>query len=237
MRSHPNRSEPLGYRASGNYPLRWEKSPRRDTIIPAGVIFDNVKWTGETIYRKSFYPGHGMPPKGHPIIRNHLCISASMDSYPNGETVENAYALVVAAGHLQQKPAEDISNPELDMLLYCAWLHAKMMGDDEGTSRLENMNINNNLEWNAAHVELVRTVCLYRRFFITEKGYLGLGPGRTEVGDQVCVLFGGKMPFILRRVLNHFKLIGESYVYGIMDGEGLQQWEAREASEQWFEIR
>ncbi|PMD31122.1 hypothetical protein L207DRAFT_385252, partial [Hyaloscypha variabilis F] len=58
-----------------------------------------------------------------------------------------------------------------------------------------------------------------RRFFITEKGYLGLGPGHMEVGDQVTVLFGGKTPFILRKFEDHFKLIGESYIHGIMEGE------------------
>jgi hypothetical protein len=37
------------------------------------------------------------------------------------------------------------------------------------------------------------------RFFVTGRGYLGRGPLNVEVGDHVCVLFGGKAPFVLRK--------------------------------------
>ncbi|KAH8745035.1 hypothetical protein BGZ57DRAFT_742173, partial [Hyaloscypha finlandica] len=53
-----------------------------------------------------------------------------------------------------------------------------------------------------------------RRFFFTEKGYLGLGPNKIEAQDQVCIIFGGKTPFILRKVEEHYKLIGEAYIHG-----------------------
>jgi hypothetical protein len=78
-----------------------------------------------------------------------------------------------------------------------------------------------------------------RRFFISKNGYMGLAPSRAEVGDSVCILFGGQTPFILRKFPgvsagsgalkaiqevfggdgNLYLLIGESYVHGIMDGE------------------
>lgn len=38
----------------------------------------------------------------------------------------------------------------------------------------------------------------HRAFARTAKGYFVLGPKVLEVGDVVCVLFGGKMPFCLR---------------------------------------
>jgi hypothetical protein len=46
--------EPLGYQASGEYPVRLSKSHRRDNIIPSGVIADTVEWTGEVMYQQSF---------------------------------------------------------------------------------------------------------------------------------------------------------------------------------------
>jgi hypothetical protein len=39
--------------------------------------------------------------------------------------------------------------------------------------------------------------------------------------DTACALFGGMVPFILRDVASSekFRLVGESYIHGIMDGE------------------
>ena len=55
-----------------------------------------------------------------------------------------------------------------------------------------------------------------------DHGFVGLGPSHTMPGDIIVVLFGGSTPFILRpraSVEAGYLLIGEAYVYGIMDGE------------------
>ena len=47
-----------------------------------------------------------------------------------------------------------------------------------------------------------------------------------QVGDQVFVLFGGTMPFLLRvhdLSLEHFRLVGDCYLQGILDGEAMGQ--------------
>jgi hypothetical protein len=41
-----------------------------------------------------------------------------------------------------------------------------------------------------------------RRFFTTEKSYMGLGPSALQCGDIVSVLFGGEVPYVLRPVKN-----------------------------------
>jgi hypothetical protein len=46
--------------------------------------------------------------------------------------------------------------------------------------------------------ETVESATVSRRFFITDTGHMGLAPRDTQVGDHVFVLFGGKVPFILR---------------------------------------
>ncbi|EPE36533.1 hypothetical protein GLAREA_08696 [Glarea lozoyensis ATCC 20868] len=67
----------------------------------------------------------------------------------------------------------------------------------------------------------LRRAALKRAFFVTEKGYMGLGPASIQKGDFVYVLAGGQVPFILRKHTNAetYFLMGESYVHGIMDGE------------------
>ncbi|TVY17500.1 Heterokaryon incompatibility protein 6, OR allele [Lachnellula arida] len=64
-----------------------------------------------------------------------------------------------------------------------------------------------------------------RRLGITEKGYVGLIPEYGKVGDRVYVLDGCHMPFLLRVVdeVERFRLIGDCYVYGIMDGEFVKE--------------
>jgi hypothetical protein len=76
----------------------------------------------------------------------------------------------------------------------------------------------------------LRDMVVNQSFFITSKGYLGLGPPTIQKGDEVWVLFGGQMPFVLRqkkveaasreivRDTEH-ELVGDAYVHGIMDGE------------------
>lgn len=67
-----------------------------------------------------------------------------------------------------------------------------------------------------------------RKFFITKKGYIGTGTWNTEIGDSVYVLFGGKVPFLLRPAQSSssgpssYHYVGHAYVHGITDGEALQ---------------
>jgi hypothetical protein len=63
-----------------------------------------------------------------------------------------------------------------------------------------------------------------RRLGVTRKGYLGLLPGRVNVGDVVYVFDRCPLPYALRSVGNkgEFKFIGECFVYGIMDGEAVE---------------
>ena len=61
----------------------------------------------------------------------------------------------------------------------------------------------------------------HRKFFRTKKGFIGLGPRSMRQGDLVCILHGGRVPFILRKEGSHYRLVGESYVHGIMEGEAM----------------
>ncbi|KAF5665956.1 Het6 heterokaryon incompatibility [Fusarium denticulatum] len=66
-------------------------------------------------------------------------------------------------------------------------------------------------------------VSWYRRLFLTEGGYLGLAHPSAQPGDEVILLSGGRVPFVVRKgSLNGqacYHLVGETYVHGIMDGE------------------
>ncbi|KAK0643853.1 heterokaryon incompatibility protein-domain-containing protein [Cercophora newfieldiana] len=72
----------------------------------------------------------------------------------------------------------------------------------------------------AAIAELASSWGQQRRFIVTGRGFMGLGPMATESGDVVCVLFGGQVPFLLRPLQQGgFYLVGEAYIEGLMQGE------------------
>jgi hypothetical protein len=74
-----------------------------------------------------------------------------------------------------------------------------------------------------------------RSFFITQQGYMGVGPRKLEVNDEVWVLFGSRVSFALRKLQDvaeseirdksdkRYLSIGECYVHGIMKGEALKE--------------
>ncbi|CAI9630293.1 unnamed protein product [Alternaria burnsii] len=62
-----------------------------------------------------------------------------------------------------------------------------------------------------------------RRLFKTRRGFMGNGARSLRVGDEVWVLYRGGLPFVLRPLPNgHYRLVGESFVYGVMHGEALK---------------
>jgi hypothetical protein len=80
-------------------------------------------------------------------------------------------------------------------------------------------------EWPGPHLaDLYKNMLhIHRTAFRTEKGYLGMGPPATEKGDLVCVLPGCNVPFVLRKIEAGYRIMGECYTHGIMDGEAVVQ--------------
>lgn len=72
----------------------------------------------------------------------------------------------------------------------------------------------------------LRLIAVNRKFFVTQDGLYGMGPHLLEQGDLRCVLFGADLPFIIRRtgVIEQYRLIGQCYIRGVMDGEVICMW-------------
>ena len=87
-----------------------------------------------------------------------------------------------------------------------------------------------------AAIRAIGAACNGRAFFVTGNKHMGLAPGISRPGDEVCILFGCPVPFIIRPLevrkswtdsgetmeQKHYVLVGECYVYGLMDGEALE---------------
>ncbi|KAK7753719.1 hypothetical protein SLS62_004342 [Diatrype stigma] len=71
--------------------------------------------------------------------------------------------------------------------------------------------------------ELAKIIKLKRSIFVTEAGYIGVGPVDLRKGDEIRVLFGCRVPLLIRRVKRKLRVVGACFVYGMMDGEMVQK--------------
>jgi hypothetical protein len=106
-------------------------------------------------------------------------------------------------------------------------------GVSSGTRKYVRMYDNNKRSY-FMFEESVYTAIQNRKFFVTREGYLGLGPREMQVGDEVYVLHGSNVPFVLRPKSRPpidesynppypiFSLVGACYLHGIMDGEACE---------------
>ena len=80
---------------------------------------------------------------------------------------------------------------------------------------------------NAAHPLVYQAALGYvapnRKFLTTTKGLIGLGPRSMQPDDLICIMSGGRVPYILRKEGGHYRLVGESYVHGLMEGQAIQK--------------
>jgi hypothetical protein len=80
----------------------------------------------------------------------------------------------------------------------------------------------------------VKGVCMNRTVVVTDRGFYGLAPLLTAPGDVACILVGVDVPFILRprRDAGVLRLLGESYIHGVMEGQVKGMVERKEVFEQ-----
>jgi hypothetical protein len=105
---------------------------------------------------------------------------------------------------------------------------------------------------NSTFSQRCRDVADRRRLVGSKNGRIGLASADVEVGDCVCVFHGAGVPFVLRKKLDHYVIVGEacksrlqrtplrldrrSYahyflvdIHGLMDGEAIRLVESGEA--------
>ena len=145
-------------------------------------------------------------------------------SYPTGEPFAAALSMVLTAG-LRSAAYRDLSAEQhfADFTAFAASVFGGQHGfNDSNPSESTQNSHGDPLRY---HNALVR-VSQGRRFYSTSKNYIGTGPEAAQTGDQIWILYGGKVPFLLRPVageINRYQLLGESYVHGVMFGEAMEE--------------
>ena len=159
---------------------------------------------------------------------NHLPLFPCDSYYRNGEPLDVAFCSTIAGGILGPLMAkllqgDDTGNSfetivsrftQLSIANSAAYLarEASTRGDPLG-NELASLQVQAATASAEDYETIARSIAYGRRIYMTQNGTLGLGPRMMQEGDEVCVLFGGRVPFLLRRKPDHHLFIGESYLH------------------------
>jgi hypothetical protein len=221
-----------------------------DCLLASGTFFDTVKDVGDP-YLDSNPPGKvfyntlqgwrqvALGTKYESVSRPYVCGGNMLDAFSRTITCDQ--------GRYGERVKVDgkLFDPNDCFIDYGDKMFADatdtLIGDDV-FSLLRQCRLHQSKSFkNAERAVYLRTQ--RRRFFVTEKGYFGLGTASTEIGDGVFVLSGCSVPVVLRKKTSDFGVnsgiastlardkglegywyfVGESFVTGIMDGEVVKQ--------------
>ena len=89
-----------------------------------------------------------------------------------------------------------------------------------------------------AFLQRAQDIIWNRKFFLLKRAEtprFGLGPTKAQKGDIVCILFGCSVPVVLRKIETSlvlaYQLIGEAFIYNMMEGQALEENWDREGTE------
>ncbi|TVY84888.1 Heterokaryon incompatibility protein 6 OR allele [Lachnellula suecica] len=142
------------------------------------------------------------------------------------EPIELAYICTILAGHIAQgyKYTEDESEkgmPDYTSIRKPTEIEDLYFQADETIQRL----------MGEASIQTQG-----KRVARTRTGYLALVPRAAQKGDQIVVLKGGPMPFVLRPSGKEYHLLGDCYVHGIMKGDAVQRTNGQDPAGELFTL-
>lgn len=205
-----------------------------------GMKLDVIEACSEPLLQREFHLNSSGRAPAIETLWHDICGKGRFDleeRYVNGESAFFAYTQTLSNGCVatalqEARPYYEV--PKSEWLTQGAAYLTKALGQADAVSPAlyEVAADGGHFKWSRA----ANGASTHRVFARTAKGYFVLGPRVLEVGDVVCVLFGGKMPFCLRPWGHHYLLVGECYVHGLMGGEAIKMLERREAAEEVFDI-
>ena len=192
------------YKASCGRPAVVDFSRHPEILTNWGKVVDTISQVG---------PNYEIGTRTSTItLRQWYAITQTVDRDPRGRDKQTAFLETLIAS-----PPYSTINPFV-LLHSAAWRSLIFDGLSPNEEPLDRY------QSSAATIfqEQVNRACNGRRLFVTAGGYTGLGPVEVQEENLVAVLLGGQVPFVLCRRDEHFSLVGECYVYGLMNGEAIE---------------
>ena len=236
----------MWYRAGGSPlpPFQPKFSKSDSSLEVQGIVLDTIIWVSQSFQDRELDLAH--QKEGAPLqaLWRELEQRDSNTVYVSGsQDREYIFSLVIAAGRAVDEAHEGKAehNPTLHRAIYQAYkgmvskstVKEDSSMDKEASTQEERLKESTETDV-LTYILNQRRALHNRRLFLTSKGYYGVGHNSLEVGDICTVFRAANMPFILRMVppneqsgykSNCHRLIGESYIQGIMNGEALEMLE------------
>ena len=244
--SVPRAGSPLGglsnvvnYHAADQRPQKFSLATDSPILNIEGAVFDRIRTTISE-FRPDTDPSHQRDDVyyGTEVVKwlrsaIELKSSITNPTYSQvshtSKTIEDAFwrTLIGSKTHLDT-PAPESYADEYEALLVRQRFAQEAIDRAQQTG--ENVLVQDDT---GAWLQAERESRLYRhalqnmmytkKYALTEKGYMGMLPSGSQAGDQICLVSGTAVPYVVRRETNKsWTLIGECYIHGVMNGELLQ---------------
>jgi hypothetical protein len=235
--SSPRAGSPLGglanvvnYAAASFRPQQFSLPPDSTALRIEGTVIDRITSlipefrpdTSQT-HDDAYYGGEVAKWLRAAIT---LRPTITRDTYITGESLDEAFwrTLIGNKTHLDT-PAPSAYAEEFSALLI------RQRFVDEAIDRAEEtgeplMVQDSTGEWARAEAgsrlyrQALQNMMFTKSFALMDAGRMGIVPGGSTVGDEVVLISGTAVPFVVRRLESgKFALVGECYVHGVMDGK------------------
>jgi hypothetical protein len=216
--------------ATSNSDLSIEFSEDKRRITLKGILIDIIEQVGVVCDREEgFKLGNHLN-----ILKNwqDVCALDTATEYINGGDSQLAYWRTVSMAH--ELLAVEEAKPQfeqyyLEVLLKTEW--AQRNEDVTRISEVENTKVRQLAtlmeQWrkgpNIDPLKASLSSMANRRMARSLRGYFAMVLACVRFGDCIAVFAGGDMPLVVRPRSGSWKLLGESYVHGIMHGEAFRE--------------
>ncbi|MCJ1433698.1 hypothetical protein MMC27_003062 [Xylographa pallens] len=210
------------YQAAGRSTSHMKVVDVGNLLLVHGLIFDKISKVSHC--KDDYTLRHETSFQPHLDLLEELdTILSDFIIYPTGEDLHDVYWRTLI-GNMSQDPqfgGDILEAPHSHNEQYARWRdfvqkkakNPNWMDDDQLTQTQTNL-----------FGQLVGRMTNGSRFCVTEKGYVGFCDKKTQCGDITAIFLGCPVPFVIRKFNERekeFKLIGKSYLYGLMKGEVL----------------
>jgi hypothetical protein len=151
----------------------------------------------------------------------------SFEEYPTGCDPLHAWIKTITADMDGDEVMADRQTPEtLDAYIFDHNFHDSSQEEKRIMMQSQETDIDEWIAWilktSVRFQRAVAATGVNRTFFISKGGYMGMGPKALAEADLICVVLGCEVPLLLRKNGDHYLLVGECFVWGLMDGEAMR---------------
>jgi hypothetical protein len=183
---------------------------------PSSLILEGVRLTAvKHVYGTSIYYDYECEA---PVFVATLFsqVKTDLHDYKGPDSIGEAFAQTLTAG-FSNSSSMDVFH-EIDLEEY-----------------IENRKAGIQTLSNTKFEEFAFKIPLYP-MFVTDDGHIGIG-SPAQPGDEIWLLFGGRVLYIIRPMEDCFTFVGECYVHGYMHGEGMDIWKSGQLKSEWVDLQ